>query len=528
MFDLVVAGGTVVDGSGSAGYRADVGIVGENISAISDLSLAEMRRVIDATGLVVSSGFIDTHTHSEGALLIDPQHANGLRQGITTLVMGLDGMSYAPLSADNYRTYRHYLSGLLEDPSPDLDMSSIAAFRSHYHKKVALNTAYLVPHGTVRLEAVGFRDVPLSGESMEKATRLVREGIEQGAVGFSTGGSYYPGPWADTQELITLCRAVREMDSIYVAEPRRANAVRAHGGDGVLEALEIARETGVKLHLAHFRTSPETAGQASERLRPVDEAKSEGVDCTLDIYPYPAGSSISVSVLPSAVQDGGPEAILRRLADPEQRRQICTLLKQEFEMTVRLDEVVFTYLPKNSHLEGMSLPAVAAHLDTTPEDALCHLLLDANLSVGYRGAPPHDVAALRQVSLDCLNLLSRPDYMACSDITPAGSFTHPRSYGAFPRFLGRLRREFGVLSLEQMIQRMTDNPARRFGLTRRGRIEKGYYADIVAFDAERIIDNSTYDDPRQFPAGIPYVVVNGQGSVDHERCTGVLAGQAVP
>ncbi len=515
-------------GPARRGIEPTLGLSGRTSSAISDLSLAETRRVIDATGLVVSSGFIDTHTHSEGALLIDPQHANGLRQGITTLVMGLDGMSYAPLSADNYRTYRHYLSGLLEDPSPDLDMSSIAAFRSHYHKKVALNTAYLVPHGTVRLEAVGFRDVPLSGESMEKATRLVREGIEQGAVGFSTGGSYYPGPWADTQELITLCRAVREMDSIYVAEPRRAYAVRAHGGDGVLEALEIARETGVKLHLAHFRTSPETAGQASERLRPVDEAKSEGVDCTLDIYPYPAGSSISVSVLPSAVQDGGPEAILRRLADPEQRRQICTLLKQEFEMTVRLDEVVFTYLPKNSHLEGMSLPAVAAHLDTTPEDALCHLLLDANLSVGYRGAPPHDVAALRQVSLDCLNLLSRPDYMACSDITPAGSFTHPRSYGAFPRFLGRLRREFGVLSLEQMIQRMTDNPARRFGLTRRGRIEKGYYADIVAFDAERIIDNSTYDDPRQFPAGIPYVVVNGQVSVDHERCTGVLAGQAVP
>ena len=294
------------------------------------------------------------------------------------------------------------------------------------------------------------------------------------------------------------------------------------------EMLEIARETGVKLHVAHFRTSPETAGQVSERLGPVDEAKSEGVDYTLDVYPYPSGSSISVSVLPSYAQDGGPEAILRRLKDPEERRQICSFLQQEFEMMVPLDEVVFTYLPRNGLLEGMSLPAVASHLGTTPEDALCHLLLEEDLRVGYSGAPPHNVAAWRQVSLDCLNLLSRPDYMACSDITPAGSFTHPRSYGAFPRFLGRLRREFGVLSLEQMVQRMTDNPARRFGLTRRGRIEKGYYADVVVFDAERIIDNATYDDPRRFPAGIPYVVVNGQVSVDHERCTGVLAGQAVP
>ncbi|MCH8063260.1 MAG: amidohydrolase family protein, partial [Chloroflexi bacterium] len=421
MFDVVILGGTVVDGSGSDGFRADVGIIGEVIEEIGDLSQAETRRVIDATGLTVSPGFIDSHAHSDGALLIDPQHANGLRQGITTEILGQDGLSYAPLSPENYKMNRRYLAGILGEPPEDLDMSSVTAFRANYHKKVAINTAYLVPQGTVRLEVAGFRDVPLNVDAIQKAKRLIREGIEQGAVGFSTGGAYYPGPWGDTQEFIELCKTVKEMDSIYVAEPRRANSSRAFGGDGVLEALEIARQTGVKLHLAHFRTDPKRPGTIEERLGPVDEAKSEGVDCTLDIYPYPTGSSISVSVLPSYVQDGGPEAILKKLNDPAERQKICEILTEEFEMSVALDEVVFTYLPKNSHLEGMTLPDVATHLGTTVADALCDLLIDENLKIGYRGAPPHNVAAWRQHSLDCMNLLSRPDYMACSDITPAGS-----------------------------------------------------------------------------------------------------------
>ena len=161
-------------------------------------------------------------------------------------------------------------------------------------------------------------------------------------------------------------------------------------------------------------------------------------------------------------------------------------------------------------------------------EALCDLLLTTDRCVGYRGAPPRSVAGWRQISRDCLELLSRPDYMVGSDSIPLGSLPHPRAYGTFPRLLGRLRRQFGVLSLEQMVQRMTDNAARRFGLTKRGRIEQGYFADVVVFDSERIIDNATYDDPHQFPTGIPYVVVNGQVAVDQERCTGVMAGQAVP
>ncbi len=526
MFDALIIGGTVVDGSGVPGFRADVGIEGETIQAVGDLSHSEARRVIDAKGLVVSPGFIDTHTHSEGILLSDPQHAYGLRQGITTEIMGLDGVSFAPLSPENYRLNRRYLAGLLGDPPDDLDTSSVAAFRASYHRQVAINTAYLVPHGAVRLEVLGFRDAPLAGDGLELAKRLVREGIEQGAVGLSAGLSYYPGTWSDTEELVELCKTVREAGGVYVTELRKLNTDRGFGGGGVAEALETARRSGVSIHFAHYRTAPETAGDLDTLLEQIDQAKTEGVDVSLDIYPYPAGSSFPVGYLPDYAQEGGPDTIVRLLGDPAERARLAYHLDQSPWRP--LEDVVFTYLPNNSDLEGMSLPGVAKIRGLSMGEALCDLLLEEDLKVGYLTAPPKSVALWRQTSHDCMALLSRDDYMACSDITPLGSLPHPRCFGAFPRMLGRLRREFGGISLEQVVHRMTQRPAERFRLTGRGLVRDGYCADFVVFDANRINDTATYDDPRRHPTGIPYVLVNGEVAVDRERCTGVWAGQAVP
>ncbi|MDE2823543.1 MAG: amidohydrolase family protein [Chloroflexota bacterium] len=528
MLDVVISGGDVVDGTEAPAYRADVGIRGERIECIGDLSQVAARRVIDAKGLTVSPGFIDTHTHSEGDLLVDPQHACGLRQGITTEFLGIDGMSYAPLSHDNYLTYRRWLKGILGEPPEDLDMSSVEAFRANYHKKVSINTAYLVPNGTVRLEAAGFRDVPLTGDLMTRYKDLVREGMEQGAVGFSTGSSYYPGPWTSTDELVEICELVRDLGGVYMAEPRRANPERAFGGGGVPEVLEIGRRSGVKLHFAHFRTDPRTAGKVTEHLALIDEAKAEGVDVTLDIYPYASGSTIPVSFLPSWTQDGGPDAIIERLKNPGDRKRIVDYLENEYYYLRSLDEVVFSYIPGDPSLEGISLPEYADRIGKSLGEALCEILLQEDLSVGYTMPPPTSYGLWRQVSKDSMELIARDDYMVCSDITPAGSMPHPRSYGAFPRFLGRLRRAYPTVGVEGMVHRMTDRPARRFNLTDRGRLVEGYFADITIFDSERVIDTSTYDDPVQHPVGIPYVLVNGQVAVDSERCTGVLAGQAVP
>ena len=526
MFDVVITGGTVVDGSGKSSFLADIGVKAERIEAIGDLSGASARRVINAIGLTVSPGFIDSHTHSDAVLLLDPQHAAGLRQGITTEILGQDGLSYAPLSSTNYMAYRKYMGGILGLPPKNLDMSSVSAFRSHYHKKTAINTAYLVAHGAIRLESAGFHDVPLTGDILKHAKRLIREGIEQGAVGFATGMSYHPQSWSDTEEMIELCKTTHESGGIYVTHLRNVNPERGFGGGGIPEALEIGRRSGVGVHFSHHRTSAADAGHVAERLNLIDKAKSEGVDCTLELYPYPTGSSFAVSNLPSYAHDGGPEILIERLKNREEKKRLATALDHNTERP--LDQTVLSYLPKNNHLEGMTLTDIAHNWNITRGEALCNLLLDENLQVGFWGTPPSSVALWRQVSRDCLEFLSRPDYMVGSDSIHIGSMPHPRAYGCFPRFLGRLRRQFGILTLEQMIQRMTDNPARRFGLKDRGRVQKGYFADITIFDADQIIDNATYDDPKQFPTGIPFVLVNGQVAVDHSRCTGVTAGQAIP
>ncbi len=527
MFDVVIAGGTIVDGTGRAGYRGDVGIKGERIEAIGDLSKAEAKRRIDATGKTVSPGFIDTHTHSEGALLVDPQHANGIRQGITTEFLGIDGMSYAPLSAYNFKTYRHWLGGLLGDPPEDLDMSSVQAFRSHYHKRVSVNTAYFVPHATVRLQALGFHDKPLRGDDLAAARKMVRDGLEQGAVGFTTGGRYYPGPWGDTDEIAELCREVKAAGKVYMCEPRSPQvAGRAFNKHGVSEGMEAARRSGAKLHFAHYRTNEETVGHIERIMAPIDTARTPEHDVTFDIYPYPTGSSIAISYLPDDAQEGGPQEILKRLRDPAQRRAIAAGI--DASDAARLATIVFSYMPNAPELEGTLLRDLAARRGRSNGEVLLELLLEQNLKVGYLAEPPESQEVWAQLGRDFMELLARDDYMVCSDITPAGNHPHPRCFGAFPRFLGRLRREVGNLSLEAMIHRMTDRPARRFGLTHRGRIEKGWFADLVVFDEATVNDTATYREPKQFPLGIPYVLVNGAIAVDDEKCTGLYAGQAVP
>ncbi len=528
MLDVVIAGGTVADGTGRSGFPADIGVSGGRIVAVGDLAETQAGRRIDATGMTVSPGFIDTHTHSEGDLLTDPQHAYGICQGITTELLGIDGMSYAPLSSVNYRAYRRWLSGLLGHPPEDLDMSTVAAFKGHYDRRVAVNTAYLVPAATVRLEAVGFRDVPLSGESMAAARRLVAEGLGHGAVGLSMGSAYYPGPWFTTDELVELCEVVADHGAVFMCEPRRANPERAFAGGGVDEAIEIARRSGAKLHLAHFRTSAEDAGRVDALMEPVDRAKALGVDITLDIYPYPTGSSIPVSFLPAWAQEGGPDEILGRLRDAALRDRIVEHIEGGSEMPAVLEDGVLTFVRGAPDLEGLTFADVAALRGRSPARAICDLLVETDLAIGWLVAPPRSAGLWRQVSRDCMALLAREDYMVCSDHTPAGSMPHPRCYGAFPRILGRLRRRFGDLTVEQVIHRMTARPARRFGLTDRGVIRRGAHADLVVFDQDLVIDTATYDDPRQRPVGIPHVVVNGELAVEAGRPTGVLAGRAVP
>ena len=527
-FDLIIKNGNIIDGSGKKSFHGDIGIIGDKITAIGKISLENTKHHINANGLTVSPGFIDTHTHSEGDLLVNPKHEYGIRQGITTEFIGIDGMSIAPLSHKNYLIYRKWLSGLLGKPPKDIDTSSIKAFLSNYHKKVAVNTAYLVPLGAIRLELVGFNDVPLNEDLITKAKKMISNGFADGAIGFSTGSAYYPGIWSTTSEILELCSTVQNENSIYMVEPRSILLERAFENNGVKEALHIARKTNVPIHFAHHRTTEETAGNPSEIMTEIDKAKEEGVDISLDIYPYPSGSTIPISFLPSNVQNGGPDSILEKLKNKEEKQKIVEYLDNSYSSNTRpLSEVSFSYLANNPHLEGESLVSLTNKSKKSFGELLTDILLEEELEVGYVMLPPNNPKTCNLISEDSMKLLSRDDYMVCSDITAAGSMSHPRSFGAFPRFLGRLRREFNLISLENMIHKMTGFPAERFKLSKRGLLKEGFFADIVIFNPDTIIDTATYDSPRQFPIGIEHVIVNGTIALEDGHSTGSISGYAI-
>lgn len=528
-FDVVIRGGMVIDGTGTAPVKADIGIYGERITAVGDIpaSASESAKTIDADGLHISPGFIDVHSHADAALLNDGQHASGIRQGVTTEIISPDGLTLAPLSPENYEMYRWYLSGILGWASEGLDMSSIEASRKNYHRKTAPNVATFAGHGPIRLEAAGMNDVPLTGDKLEKAKNLLRESFEQGAVGFATGLSYYPNSWSDTDELCALMEVAGEYGKPMSIHLRNHNVDRAFGGGGVPEAIEVARRTGTKLHFEHYRTFVDSAGEVDKLMEPIDKAKAEGVDITLETYPYPVGSSFPQAFFPGYFHEGGPEAMLAILNDEDKRAE---LIDRMSEISYTAPEGnVWTHIGAggNQEFEGWLFDDLAKKWGVSVEEMMTRMMADTSLACGMRVAPPGNVRQWRQVEEDVMRLMARPDYMVGSDSIPVGGMPHPRAYGCFVRMVGRLRRRYNY-PVEQVVQRMTQNPAERFGLTDRGVIAEGKFADLVIFDEQNINDRSSFEDPAVHPEGVPHVLVNGKLVVENEKVTGVMAGNAIP
>ena len=527
MADLILRGGTVVDGTGAAAFAADVAIEGDRISAVGDLSGLAAERDIDVSGLTIAPGFIDTHAHSDGVLLRDPQHAHGLVQGVTTEFITQDGLSYALLSDENLDSYGRYIAGLYGPPPSGLDMSTMAAFRSHYDGK-GCNVAVLAPHGPVRLESVGFEDVPLIGQGLSHAERMVAEAMEQGATGFSTGLSYYPNSWSDTDELVALNRVAARYDGVYVTHIRNHNDDRAPAGSGIVEAMNIGRRSGVKVHISHYRTFPSNAGDIDSIMSEVDRAKADGVDVTLECYPYAAAATVPGYFLRGECHVGGADRLLERLGDPAWHDRLVDSLENLFPG--RSDAATWTWIGAEhlEHLQGLSFADAAVRMRMSVSEMTLTVMRESGLQCGFRDATPASPSVARQVEADVMALLSRDDYMVGSDGIPFDDgVPHPRAYGTFPRIVGRLRRRSGV-SLEHLVRGMTSLPATRFGLTDRGVAREGAFADLVVFDADTVTDTADFSDPRTPPAGIPYVIVNGEVAVDGGRPTGALAGRSVP
>ncbi|MDE2788532.1 MAG: D-aminoacylase [Chloroflexota bacterium] len=516
MVDLLFANGTVIDGTGSAGYRASVAVTGDTIQVITgDTSAVDAGRSIDANGYVICPGFIDMHSHSDLKLLTDPDHQPKIRQGVTTEVTGMDGLSYAPTTPRALEQLLVYLAAVNGAP-PDVRWSSVADFLALFDGSATCNVAHMVPHAAIRVAAMGWSSRLPTDAELQTMRDLTRQGMRDGAFGFTTGLTYAPGAYSDTDELAAIAAVAAEEGGFYCTHARYTLGDRLL--DPFREALEIGRRSGAPVHISHYHSPVAGLGQQMTAL--VDEARNRDQDVTFDQYPYPAASTILHSLLPYWVHAGGPQALMTRLADPNVRDLMVRAVEPQWGGQT-LDNYIFAHIAsdKNKEWEGRSLEDLAAHRGGRMVDAVCDLLLEEDLQVAFV-ARTGNLENIREIA-------SHPAQMIGTDAILTGGRPNPRTYGTYPYVLAQFVRGEGLFSLEEAIRKMTGAPAQRLGLSDRGVIRDGAKADLVLFDPSSVHTPATFDDPLQFPVGIDYVAVNGALVIDNGRHTGARPGRAL-
>ena len=519
MLDLLIKGGLIVDGSGSPGHYAAVGVEGDTLRLLrGDVSSVDAARVLDATGRIVCPGFIDMHAHSALMILADPEHKPKVHQGITTELIGIDGNSYAPFrSEEDLRNFIQLNAGLEGSPALPGTWSDVSDYLAMYDNKVAVNIAYIVGNSPLRIGSVGWNDRKASGRELENMKSLLRESLEDGAFGMSTGLNYPPGSYADTDELVELSTEAARLGGIHHTH------VRYPLGDRYLdpfkEAIEIGRRSGIPVHITHLSPTGRFAQRSGRRLLElVEDARTEGLDVTFDCFPYPVGGTRLLYFLPEWTHDGGIGRILEVLRSPEARERMRP------EVVPALGGWDVTYLtyfkqPHNQRYEGKSVAEVADIMDKDPVDAICDLLLDEDLQTSFvvEGAGPEALP----------DFVTHPLQMVGSGALLLGDYPPSMAYGTFPVILAKLVRDERKMSLSEAIRKMTSYPAQRLGLPDRGLLLDGMKADLVVFDLRTIRAPSVRMDPKQYSEGIDYVIVNGNVVMDHGNHTGVLAGRAL-
>ncbi|MFF2365541.1 amidohydrolase family protein [Streptomyces sp. NPDC058122] len=534
--DLVLQDVDVADGSGAPTYRADVAVKGGRIVAIVKEAAAagcqrpRGTRELDAEGLVLAPGFIDMHAHSDLALLRDPDHSAKAAQGVTLEVIGQDGLSYAPVDDRTLAEVRRTITGWNgHGDDIDFDWRSVGEYLDRLDhgfdgEGIAVNAAYLVPQGTVRMLAVGWEDREATPQELDRMRQLVADGLREGAVGMSSGLTYTPGMYARDAELTALCRVVAEHGGYYCPHHRSYGA-------GALEAYEemvaLTREAGCPLHLAHATMNfGVNEGKAPELLALLDKALARGADITLDTYPYTPGCTTLAAMLPSWAGEGGPEAVLARLRDDATAERI----RHHMEV-VGADGCHGVPIAWDTiEISGVNDPGLGSYVGRTVRE-----------SADLRGEEPWTTAR-RLLVEDRLGptilqhvgheenvraIMRHPVHTGGSDGILHGTKPHPRAYGTFPHYLGRYVRELGVLTLEECVAHLTGRPAARLRLPDRGLVREGYRADLVLFDPATVAAGSTFAAPRTLPTGIPHVLIDGRFVVEDGRRTDVLAGRAV-
>lgn len=525
--EILIKGGMICDGTGSEPFEADIGISGERIIFIDrsarrkrDASGASVR-VVEARDMTVTPGFIDTHAHSEFTLLADPRAEGKICQGITTEINGNCGLSAAPLSGEalkqreedlrgydireRWRTFGEYF-GLLEK------------------RNISMNYATLVGHGNIRACVAGYSARSLERAEKQRIRTLLRKSLDEGAIGLSTGLIYPPGVYSGTEELVDLAKCCKAL--IYTSHMRSE-------GDRLLESIEeligIARESGIRGHISHIKTSGQKNWhKIDSAISMIELAQKEGVCLTCDRYPYTAASTDLDTVLPSWVYEGGADREIRQLKKAEVRSRIRSEILKEHGGTGYWETICIAAVAKerNRWMEGKTLAFIAERKKAHPVDVLMHLLIEEKLRVSAIFSSMNEQNLRRFLSLQYCMIGTDGSARSADGVTRIGK-PHPRGFGSFPRFIGEYVREHSVATLSGAVQRITALPANTFGIFQRGVLREGAFADIVIFDYKQIRDRATFDKPFLKPEGIHYVFVNGIPAVWEGRLTGRRGGRVL-
>lgn len=509
-FDILLRGGTLVDGTGKTpAYRADLGIRQGRITAIGNLEGAAAGRVVDATGKVVSPGFIDVHIHSELALLGGEHRYGALYQGVTTHLTAPDGFGWAPLSRaqaeDLYRaTYPIYG----EPPFP-LGWGSAREFLDEFNGRTPANLVPQIPHCAVRYAAMGWSDQPAGPDELKQMEAITREWLEAGAVCLNVGLDYQPAMFSTTDELVYLSKVALEYDAVYAAHIRNT---KIGSENAWKETFEISRRSGIPVHFSHSQVTPIT--------RPLMEANAD-VDWSFESYLYPASCTHLVMTLPPWAQQGGNDRIEARMVEPGMRDRLLPEWQKRLDARVGHPEILVT---GSGRYIGRTLNEAAAEKGVSTAEFAYELLLEEHQDVLMRYPWGGDEAANEQIMTETAR---HPRMMAASDGIYRSPHGHPRGYGCFARVLGYWWRQKRAITLEEAVWKLAGFPAERFRIKDRGRLAEGLAADVVVFDPDRVIDRATWTEPFRPAEGVDLVIVNGEPVLEGAVPTGKLPGKVL-
>jgi len=524
-FDIIILNGTVIDGSGTARVRKDVGILKDRIAAVDDLSAARAARTIDASGLVVAPGFIDIHSHADYTLPVQPTADSKIHQGVTTELVGNCGISAAPLSPE--MRAKGDANSLLGNFGLSWDWDSFGNFLDRLQNTgTAVNVAMLVGHGTVREKNMGMTDAKPSPAQLKAMQEDIRQAMKEGAWGISTGLIYPPNVYADTDEIVALAEIAAQEGGIYTSH------IRGEAGtvlEAVGEAIEVGRRTHIPVEISHLKAELRINWPKMQKsVEMIRNARAEGLDVYADMYPYHAFCTVLSSMLPPwALVDGKP-AILKRLSDESTRTEIRKALARDAEdgNPGYWEGTLVTYCDGHPDYSGRNLRELAEEMGKSPEDAVMDILYLSNVNAGMVQFAMSEENVEYGLQQDFVMIGSDGEGRAVEGRLSSGK-PHPRNYGTFPRVLGYFSRQKGVFPLETAVHKMSGLPAKRIGLQERGLLKAGYFADITLFNSQTVIDRATFIDPHQYAEGIEYVLVNGTTVIEKGKHTRTLPGRVL-